>query len=275
MTRWWRRKKNRPIVHSAPLFPRLQRLEDRIPRSFTPGDLVIYRVGDGSSALSGASQEVFLDEDTPTGTLVQSVAMPTAVSGANLRLTASGTATSEGLLTRSADGRFLVAPGYDADTGTANIAGTSSATVSRVIGTVDANAAIDTTTGLNTFNAGNIRSVTSTDGSNLWATGANTGVVYATLGSTGTSFTVVSTTITNLRQIDIFAGQLYVLTFRSTVARHGWDRHANDIRPDDYKPPRSSNLGGRLLAAPMGFSRTGRRRPGSTRSMSPMKALRL
>src|SRR5205085_206509 len=94
----------------------------RLPLApLTSGDLVIYRVGDGSAALANTATAVFLDEYTSAGVLVQSIALPTAVSGANKRLTASGTATAEGLLTRSVDGRYLVAEGYDAATGTASI----------------------------------------------------------------------------------------------------------------------------------------------------------
>ena len=65
--------------------------------AFTPGNLVIYRVGDGTSPLAGTGNPVFLDEYTTAGTLVQSIPMPTTVVGANRRLVAGGTATSEGL----------------------------------------------------------------------------------------------------------------------------------------------------------------------------------
>ncbi len=82
------------------------------PPALTPGNLVIYRVGTGAAALSNAAQPVFLDEYTPAGTLVQSLALPTAVNGSNRRLAASGTATSEGLLSRSADGQYLIVPGH-------------------------------------------------------------------------------------------------------------------------------------------------------------------
>src|SRR5437870_13681607 len=84
---------------------------------FTPGNLVIYRVGDGGAALGSTGTAVFLDEYTPAGVLVQSVAMPTT--GTSGRLVASGTATTEGFLTRSQDGRYLAVPGYDAAIGTA------------------------------------------------------------------------------------------------------------------------------------------------------------
>src|SRR5205807_2633621 len=83
---------------------------------FTPGNIVLYRVGDGGATLGSTGTAVFLDEYTPAGVFVQSVAMPTT--GTSGRLVASGTATTEGFLTRSEDGRYLVVPGYDANIGT-------------------------------------------------------------------------------------------------------------------------------------------------------------
>src|SRR5262245_35223006 len=61
--------------------------------AITPGDLVIYRVGDGSAALGTTATAVFLDEYTTAGSLVQSIAMPT--SGAGM-FSAVGNATTEG-----------------------------------------------------------------------------------------------------------------------------------------------------------------------------------
>ena len=188
---------------------------------FTPGNLVIYRVGDGEFALSSAATIVFLDEFTPSGTFVQSVAMPTAVNGSNRRLTASGSATSEGLMTLSVNGQFLMLTGYDADVGTAAVPQTASATVNRVVGRVDASANIDTTTALSDAYSGtannnaNVRGATSTNGNDIWTTGtaqtsmaATAGSRYTTLGST--TSTQLSTTPTNLRGTNIFDGQLYV-----------------------------------------------------------------
>src|SRR4051812_12186609 len=88
-----------------------------LPAPFIPGDLVIYRVGTGTGSLVNTGNAVFVDEYTPTGTLVQSVAMPTTASGANKQLIASGTASSEGLLTRSVNAQFLLLAGYARDVG--------------------------------------------------------------------------------------------------------------------------------------------------------------
>ena len=73
--------------------------------AFTAGNIVVYRVGAGAAALSSAATQVFLDEYTTAGVLVQSIPLPTATSGMQDALTASGTATSEGLISDSANGR--------------------------------------------------------------------------------------------------------------------------------------------------------------------------
>src|SRR5215470_7266685 len=92
LRRVWRSPRPRRTVRSS-MTPRLETLEERLaPAAFTAGDVVIYRVGDGSGSLVNTGNAVFLDEYTPSGTLVQSVALPTTASGANKQLIASGTA---------------------------------------------------------------------------------------------------------------------------------------------------------------------------------------
>jgi hypothetical protein len=180
--------------------------------AFTPGNLVIYRVGDGTSPLAGTGNPVFLDEYTTAGTLVQSLPMPTTLVGANRRLVAGGLATSEGFLTQSVDGRFLILTGYDAAIPYASsLSGTTAVTVNRVIGVVDRNGTVDITTALtDAASAGSPRSATSTNGADLWITGGTGAVRYTTLG--GTTSTQLNITPTNMRQLNIFAGQMYVST---------------------------------------------------------------
>lgn len=190
--------------------------------SFTQGDLVIYRVGTGGASLSSAATAVFLDEYTPAGTLVQSIAMPTAPDGSNRQFTASGTATTEGFLTRSADGNFIVAPGYDAAPGTTSITTSLSTTVNRVVARIGASGVPDTSTATTAFSGGNPRSVASNDGSQFWLAGSNSGVLTVPYGApVPTSPTVVSTTQTNLREMSIFGGQLYATTGAGAAFRVG------------------------------------------------------
>src|SRR5438128_9770406 len=98
-------------------------------------------------------------------------------------MTASGTGTSEGLMTLSKDGRYLTATGYDADVGTAAVAGTTSASVNRIIARVDSNGTVDTTTALtDAATGGNPRSAVTTNGADLWMDGSVGGIRYTTLG---------------------------------------------------------------------------------------------
>ncbi|MES1164157.1 MAG: hypothetical protein ABUR63_00250, partial [Verrucomicrobiota bacterium] len=185
-------------------------------------DVVIYRVGDGSAALTSAATLVFLDEYSPSGALVRSVPLPGTANGTTQphRLTASGSATSEGLITRSVDGHYVLATGYDTAAGTASVAGTTSTAVPRTIARVDAAGNVDTTTGLTDVATGNNpRSVATTDGSNLWVDGAAGGIRFATLGAS--TSTQLSTTLTNLRQAEIFGGQLFVSTSSGSAVRIG------------------------------------------------------
>jgi hypothetical protein len=186
---------------------------------FSQNDLVVERVGDGSAPLSNASTAIFLDELTTAGTAVQSLALPTAngASPATNPITAAGTSTAEGQLTRSADGKYLTVPGYDTGPGTASIASSTSATVSREVGRVDGNGIVDTTTTMsNRYSGGSIRGAVSSNGTDIWDSGANTGIVYETLGSTGTTSTLVSSTTANTRVVNIFNGQLYYSTASGT-----------------------------------------------------------
>ncbi len=168
----------------------------------------VYRVGDGSTALTNTGNAVFVDTyNGNDGTLVGTVALPTAAS--NKPLIASGTAASEGLLSRSADGHYLLLTGYGTTPPySASLSGTKSSAVPRTIGRIDAAGNVDTTTSLTDAVSGNNpRSVASADGSSFYIAGGAGGVNYAPLGAT-TSTNIIATPA-NLRQLNIYGGQLY------------------------------------------------------------------
>jgi trimeric autotransporter adhesin len=171
--------------------------------AFTPGNIVVYRVGTGSGAVASTATAVFVDEYTQAGVLVQSVALPTTTVGAQHALTSSGTSSAEGMMTRSNDGRYLILPGYDAAIGTAIATSASN----RVIARIDSTAAIDTST-FETGTAGNIRGATSTNGTTIWYGASNNGYRSTTFGSSLAS-TSLNSTLTNGRTINVFSGQLY------------------------------------------------------------------
>lgn len=176
---------------------------------FTPGNVVVFRSGDGSAGLSGIAAAAFLDERSAAdGTLVQSIALPTAASAPHLACTTVGSASNDGSLTLSTDGQYLVGPCYNAAPGTSGLAATSAATVQRVVFRVGVGGVVDTTTSTNAqFSASNMRAVASDDGSRYWALGGNSGVALISHGAT--SGTLISTTVVNNRAIGIADGQLY------------------------------------------------------------------
>jgi len=170
----------------------------------------VVRIGDGSAALTGNATPVFVEErKVADGTLLGTLSMPTSANGSNARFTDSGTATSDGALSLSVDGRFLSLAGYDAAVGTAGVAGLASSTTNRVIGRINAAGNIDTSTRFNTaFNANNIRSAVSLDGSGFWASGAGGatgGAWFISLGTTGGN----QLNAVNTRVLGIFQNQLY------------------------------------------------------------------
>lgn len=176
---------------------------------FKPGNIVVARVGDGSTVLSGAAAAVFLDEYTPAGVLVQSLPLPTSGSDTNRILTAAGNGTTELALTRSVDGHYLVLTGYGAVPGTAAVASSTAANVARVIGLIAADGSVDTSTSTgDAFSGGSIRSAATVDGTSFYSVGANSGVRYQALGSFAS--TSLNTVPTNIRGIGMTGGNLYI-----------------------------------------------------------------
>jgi hypothetical protein len=188
------------------------------PRAFTAGNYVVARVGDGTATLTSAATATFLLEYTAAGVLVQTIALPVTDASPNLALTETGSSGTDAGLTRSADGRYLVLPGYNATPGTAALAGTTSAANNRLIGRIAADGTINTTTRItDAFSGGNIRGAASANGSTFYAVGNSGGVVYVPLANAAASTTISTGSPTNDRVVNIFGGNLYV-TSGSTPA---------------------------------------------------------
>ena len=184
--------------------------------ALTPGNLFVYRVGaTGGGVLAGTATPVFIDEFTTAGVLVQSLAMPTTASGLNGSLTGSGTATSDGYLSVSGNGQYLMLTGYDTPIGTAG--NVVSNALARTVGRLALDGTLDTTTRLTDTGTGtnNFRSVASTNGTDLWVTTATGSVRSTTLGST--TSTQLSTSPTNTRTVGIANNQLYITSGSGTT----------------------------------------------------------
>jgi hypothetical protein len=174
-------------------------------------NLVVMRVGTGAAALSSSSTALFLDKMKNDGTAITTFALPTATNAPNYAVTGSGTATSEGGVTRSPNGKWVIVTGYAAAPGVASIAGTTSAANPRIIARVDPIGGVDSTTHFDAaFSGANIRSGATSDGDILWASGSTGGVYAIARGNSALlAPTQVLATPSNVRFLGISANQLY------------------------------------------------------------------
>jgi hypothetical protein len=197
---------------------------------FTPGDLLVYRVGDGGTTYgtqgtlgntsSGAAASVFLDEYTPQGTFVQSVSVPGA-SGTTTGAVDSITSATDGMMELSADGRLVSFTGINSTAGTPNVNGTSTSSTStanaRVIGTVSGAGVVSTATTTSAYTGTAIQGAVSINGTQFYTSGngsatTTAGVRYyptanQALPQPGTIANVQTTF--NIRAVSIYDGQLY------------------------------------------------------------------
>ena len=187
---------------------------------FGSGNVVVERVGDGTTTLSSAATAVSVIEMSKAGVTKQQLDLPTSGS---TQVTDSGSATSNGYL--NVYNGYLGVSGYNAASGTASVA-SSNTKVGTVIGQ-DGNVSTATrtlfpTSGTMPFTANNFRSMIATGANTFYASGTGSGtpstggVWYANNGS----FTQISSTATgqptNMRNVEIYGGNLYTSSAAST-----------------------------------------------------------
>lgn len=178
---------------------------------FTPGDLVVVRVGDGVNALANSTGPISLLELNTSGTLVGSpIGIPSGTGGLQI----SGTATSEGQLLLNADHTALTLAGYVPPfTGSGSLSGRTSAQAPRGYVTIDYNRNVSSTTTLTgDYSGQNIRSGFAS-GSSLWFTGSGTGSGSGLVYYNGSSSSIQGI---NSRVLGYFGGNLYYSTGSGT-----------------------------------------------------------
>jgi hypothetical protein len=182
---------------------------------FIAGNLAVLRAGDGTETLASSGNPVFIDQFTTNGTLAGSIAIPANATNA---LLISGSASSEGALTRSADGRLLLFAGYNIafTNSTTSLANSSATNVPRALGALDLLGnftLVGVTT--NQYTTNNIRSGTTDGRGNYWGAGANSagnGTFYFGSGPAGT----LQTNVANSIVIQDLGGNLYFSTAKTT-----------------------------------------------------------
>jgi hypothetical protein len=182
-------------------------------QSFTPGNLAILRIGNGTEVLTNSGNTIFVDQYTPSGGLVNSTAVPDTGTGA---LLVSGVSSSEGGLTRSLDRSLVVFAGYNTNRGsvTGSLASQSAAAVPRAVASIDGFAAYHLAQSSTTLYSGNnIRSATA-DGTNHFWTAGNPGGTYFLSPPQAPVDLQLATA--NTRAVKIINGTLYFSTQAGT-----------------------------------------------------------
>jgi len=174
------------------------------------GNLIVERVGNGTTALSSSATDVAVLEYTTSGTAVQTITFPN--SGAS-QLTDAGSASSAGYL-NSYNG-FVAVTGHNSSAGTLSVAGLNTKVTSVLDNTgVEVNRVTYPTGGatgtpVSPFSGNNLRSAIATSSSTFYASGNSSGTP-STAGiwyNNGTSFTQL--TSANTRNIEIYNNQLF------------------------------------------------------------------
>jgi hypothetical protein len=193
---------------------------------FTSGNIVVARLGNGTTVYNGgAAARCFLDEYTPTGTLVQTVAMPVTTVGSNRRFMLNN-GLYGGMLTLSGDKRYLLLPGYDADEFTQPLTSITAAIAPRIVARIDFNETINTSTLTGGYDGEAVEAAYSTDGNSIWTVGtafgnpASGGLRYQTLGSTS-SVLLNNNPLLGGYNMQAFNNQLYVSYFTNTTTAIG------------------------------------------------------
>ncbi|MBU3658481.1 MAG: hypothetical protein FGM14_01305 [Flavobacteriales bacterium] len=179
---------------------------------FQSCNLLVYRVGDGSSSLSSSAAQVSIIELDTLGTIVQTVSNFT---GANI-LTQSGSATSNGYF--NTFNNLTALPGHNEAIGTVSVNSNDSKRVLITDNSLNYSLFDLPTSAPVPFNNDNFRSVIPTSATTFYASGNSTGTGSPNGGIwyfNGSSY--VQLLSGNIRNIEIFNDTLYYSTGSGTI----------------------------------------------------------
>jgi hypothetical protein len=183
------------------------------------GNLVILRTGTGgASSLTTNATAVYLDEYTPAGTLVQSLAMPTSGTTA---FTLSGSQQFEGILSRSQDGTLITFAGYRKAVGGSNPMSDAPSVTNRVIGTLNQAGVFSTALAISNA-TGSVSSAATVDGSSFYLTGSalgGTGPAVNYINATSGTVAVTATISGRATRQAILSGNHLLVSNGAAVAR--------------------------------------------------------
>ncbi len=224
-------------VAVTPLTVSVERIDSSDPTNLNEVDdqsaqenYVSGQLADDNTAfgLTDAPSPDFIDQyaigAAGQGSSLYTFSLPTVTtSSGNRAFTDNSSSRSEGELTLSANGEYLIAGGYNSTVDLwAPEPGLSTASqVNRVMATISGTGVINTSTAItDAYSGGNFRGVVSEDGQEFWTAGSSSGATdeyahYAQLGATTSTEVAGPSDPANTTAVEIFNGQLYEST-RST-----------------------------------------------------------
>lgn len=198
--------------------------------AYTAGNIVVAKVTNSSATGAQAATITLIEMDKTGNVIGTPIVAPT--SGASA-LTIKISATTEGILTLSPDGKYVSIAGYRADVGTVN-PGTS-LVINRAIGRLDVTSGVlDTSTDFLAFRGDSVRGAATVNGTDYWISGAaalaqaDGGVRYLPSSAYGTSNATVTavnngaTGNPNGRGVAIFENQLYTSSSATNPGSGVW-----------------------------------------------------
>ncbi len=174
---------------------------------FSTGHLVVLQAGDGTLPLSGTGNTIVFREFSPSGVSGFSMAVPSTGTNA---LVIRGSSSSEGYLSRSEDGKYLVFGAYRQNSSnTITLNSSTPSSIARAVGLVDGNGQfiLAATSTLSSHAAGDIRAAAATGSNHVWANSSSQGTSYYGSGFAASS---VQTAKPNVRALQVFNNRLYL-----------------------------------------------------------------
>lgn len=185
-----------------------------VANGFGTGNIIVFK----STGTTNGAAPITMEQYSTSGTLVSATSLPSTGAYPAPRIVCSGSATSEGMIALDSERVSILIPGYDTTTAiTASV--NSNTNVRRTIFRLFPDTTytrVGSVTQAYAFAANNIRSATAA-GNKVYGGGAGN----ATLGGivlmgTSTASPITTSPVTNVRNIAVYDGQLYMATGSGT-----------------------------------------------------------
>ena len=200
------------------LFTMMLILSIQLKAQFLPGNLAVSRYGDGSAALTNTTVPLYIDEYDLAGNLVSTLEIPKTTVGSNFRIVglpkssaAATNYTTENSMTLSQGGDYLTIFGYDQAIGATSLSG-----VGRVIGRIDVDKNINSSTRL-TSSSTPRSALCNNDGNSFFYNISNDGISRVNLGASTSTDIEAATATASVRSFHIFCHVLYATIGSSNI----------------------------------------------------------